>query len=68
MYTTANPQSNAILELIHQVIENMIQTFKLEDSNDVESPWKGILAATAFAIRATVHTTLQKSPGQLVFS
>ena len=28
---------------------------------------KGILAATAFAIRATYHTTLQKSPGQLVF-
>ena len=27
----------------------------------------GILSATAFAIRATYHTTLQKSPGQLVF-
>jgi hypothetical protein len=25
------------------------------------------LAATAFAIRATYHTTLQKSPGQLIF-
>jgi hypothetical protein len=32
-----------------------------------DDPWKGILAATAFAIRATYYTTLQKSPGQLVF-
>jgi hypothetical protein len=28
---------------------------------------RGILSATAFAVRATYHTTLQKSPGQLVF-
>ena len=27
----------------------------------------GILSATAFAIRTTYHTTLKKSPGQLVF-
>jgi hypothetical protein len=33
---------------------------------DEDDPWKGILAATAFAIRATYHTTLQKSPGPLV--
>jgi hypothetical protein len=30
-------------------------------------PWKGIFSATAFAICSTYHTTLQKSPGQLVF-
>jgi hypothetical protein len=34
---------------------------------DEDDPWKGILAATAFAIYATYHITLQKSPGQLVF-
>jgi hypothetical protein len=34
---------------------------------DEEDPWKGIISATAFAVRATYHTTLQKSPGQLVF-
>jgi hypothetical protein len=33
-----------------------------------EDPWKGILSATAFAVRSTFHTTLQNSPpGQLVF-
>ena len=34
---------------------------------DEENPWKGILSATAFAVRSTFHTTLHNSPGQLVF-
>ena len=34
---------------------------------DEDNPWKGILSATAFAVRSTYHTTLKKSPGQLVF-
>jgi hypothetical protein len=42
-----NPQANAIVEWVHQVIGNIIRTFELEnkclDDND---PWKGILSAT----------------------
>jgi hypothetical protein len=34
---------------------------------DEEDPWKGILSATAFAVRSTFHTTLRSTPGQLVF-
>jgi hypothetical protein len=34
---------------------------------DEDNPWKAILSATAFAIRSTYHTTLQSTPGQLVF-
>jgi hypothetical protein len=34
------------------------------DDND---PWKGILSATAFAMQSSFHTTLQNTPGQLVF-
>jgi len=34
---------------------------------DEDDPWAGIISATAFAVRATYHTTLQKTPGQLVF-
>jgi len=34
---------------------------------DEDNPWKGVLSATAFAVRSTFHTTLHKSPGQLVF-
>ena len=46
----------------------MIRTFELEEYYlEEEDPWKGILAATAFAIRATIHTTLKKTPAQLIF-
>jgi transposase InsO family protein len=66
--TVRNPQANAIVERVHQVIGNIIRTFELEDNYlDEEDPWKGILSATAFAVRSTFHTTLQNSPEQLAF-
>jgi len=34
---------------------------------DHRDPWTGVLNAAAFAIRSTYHTTLQATPGQLVF-
>ena len=67
--TARNPQANAILERIHQVIGNMIKTFKIYDREDLEEkdPWSGILAAIMFGVRATYHTTLEATPSQLVF-
>jgi transposase InsO family protein len=63
-----NPQANAIIERVHQVIGNIIRTFELQENYlDEDDPWKGILSATAFAVRSTYHTTLQKTPGQLIF-
>ena len=64
--TTRNPQSNAIIEQIHQTIRNTIRTFDV--SNIVNNnPWSGILAVNMFSVRTTYHTTLQASPMQLVF-
>ena len=66
--TVRNPQANAIVERVHQVIGNIIRTFELENNYlDEVDPWKGILSATAFAVRSTFHTTLRSTPGQLVF-
>jgi hypothetical protein len=66
--TVRNPQANAIVERVHQVIGNIIRTFELESSYlDEDDPFKGILSATAFAVRSTFHTSLQSTPGQLVF-
>ena len=66
--TVRNPQANAIVERIHQVIANMVRTFELETNYlDKDNPWKGVLSATAFAVWSTYHTTLKKTPGQLVF-
>ena len=63
-----NPQSNATIERVHQVLGNMARTFNLQE-NQVEDddPWPGILAATAYAIQSTYHTTLGATPGQLIF-
>ena len=67
--TTRNPQANAILERVHQTIGNIIRTFKVQDMVlDDDNPWDGILAATMFALRSTVHTTTQHTPTQLVFN
>ena len=65
--TVRNPKANALVEQIHQVIANMVQTFDLKlNYLDKEDPWKGVLAATAFAVQSTYHTTLKKMPGQLL--
>ena len=46
----------------------MVRTFELHDHYlDEDDPWAGVLSAVAFAVRSTYHTTLQKTPGQLVF-
>ena len=38
--TIRNPQANAIVERIHQVIGNIIRTFELEDNYlDEDDPW-----------------------------
>ena len=67
--TLRNPQANAVLERVHQTLGNIIRTFELHEElhlTELEA-WQGILAAAAFAIRATYHTTLQHTPSQLVF-
>ena len=49
--TVLNPQANARVERVHQVIGNMIRTYELEDNYlDENDPWGGILSATAFAV------------------
>jgi hypothetical protein len=39
--TVPNPQANAILEWVHQPIENIIWTFSKQNM-DEENPWVGI--------------------------
>jgi hypothetical protein len=67
--STRNPQANAIVERVHQTLANLIRSQEIQDDPyvDEDDPWGGILAAAAFALRSTFHTTLQATPGQLVF-
>ena len=46
----------------------MLRTFEMQDRDlDPVDPWGEFLQSCAFGIRSTHHTTLQASPGQLVF-
>lgn len=66
--TEYNPQSNGIIERVHQVLGNILRAFELETRElDEVNPWDEFLSAAAFAIRSTHHTTLEASPAQLVF-
>jgi transposase InsO family protein len=66
--TSHNPQSNGVIERIHQVVGNSLRTFQLESATLNEAdPWSVHLASVAWAIRSTYHTVLRASPGQLVF-
>eukprot|EP00957_Ditylum_brightwellii_P166607 12682664-Ditylum_brightwellii.AAC.1 len=61
--TVRNSQANSIIERIHQTIGNMLRSFKVHDTSiDEKDPWTGVLSAVRFATRATVHTTMQKTP------
>ena len=49
--TSRNPQANSILERVHQTIDNIIHTYKVQYMVlDDESPWDRILASTMFAL------------------
>ena len=60
--------SNAILERIHQVLGNLVQTSNVQQTYvNKNDPWTGILAAAAFAIHSTISSQNGYSPVQLVF-
>ena len=67
--TEYNPQSNGIIERVHQVLGNAFRNFEIENRElDEQNPWDEFLSSAAFAIRSTHHTTLGASPAQLVFN
>jgi hypothetical protein len=72
--TTINPQTNAIIERVHKVVNDMLRSFYLENENNHESleekedtPFNYFLQSTTWTIRSTYHTTLQAILCQLVF-
>ncbi len=63
-----NPQANAILECLHQVLAQMLRTAELDIAetvapNDVDVK----LDNMAWAICSTYHTVLKASPGTAIF-
>ena len=56
--TTGNPQANSIIEIFHQLLANLINTFGMDKKYVHEDdPRKGIPVVSALDIRSTFHTT-----------
>ena len=63
-----NPQANAILERVHQVISSMLRTAEIDMAPSVEpSDIDKFVTNVAWAIRSTYHTVLKASPGAAIF-
>lgn len=60
--TAKNPQANATLESVHQVINNALRS-----SGATEDDWFEHLQNIAFAIRTSYNRVLKSSPTELVF-
>ena len=67
--TIKNPQANAILERIHQVVTNMMRTSSL-DMQDSCTPdmVDDFIANVGWAICSTHHTVLGTTPGAAILS
>jgi hypothetical protein len=66
--TIKNPQANAILERLHQVLAQMLRTSEL-DMAKTKTPddVNVFLDNAAWAICSTYHTVLKASPGAVIF-
>jgi hypothetical protein len=63
-----NPQANAILERVHQVIMTMLRTAEIDMADSViPSDIDTSLTNASWAIRSTYHTVLKASPGAAIF-
>ena len=63
-----NPQANAPIERVHQVLNHIFLTKNLNSQIfDYIDPWGEILNSIAWVVWASHHTTLDKTPAQLMF-
>ncbi len=63
-----NPQANAILERVHQVLGQMLRTAEIDMADSVTPDDVDVfLDNAAWAIRSTYHTVLKASPGAAIF-
>ena len=63
-----NPQVNARVERVHQVMLNILVTKYLDNKVfDHIDPWGETLAYKAWSIRASYHCTIMAMPVQAIF-
>ncbi len=66
--TIKNPQANAVLERVHQVLGQMLHTAEFDTAKSVTPDDIYVfLENVAWAICSTYHTVLKASPGAAIF-
>jgi len=65
--TVKNPQANSIVERSYLTIAENLRTMNLSARTFDEDSIHAVLQNVAFGFRATYHSILRSSPGQLVF-
>ena len=66
--TIKNPQANAILERVHQVLGQMLRTAEIDMAETVTPDDVNVfLDSVAWAIHSIYHTVLKASPGAAIF-
>jgi hypothetical protein len=66
--TVKNPQANAVLERVHQVLGQMLRIAVIDMANSVTPDDVDVfLDNAAWAICSTYHTVLKASPGAAIF-
>jgi hypothetical protein len=65
--TLKNPQTNAFVEQIRQLISSCIRTMELHTKAFDDTIINAVLQNVAYGLRATNHSFLSASPCQLVF-
>jgi hypothetical protein len=66
--TIKNPQANAILERVHQVLGQMLRPAEIDMADSVTPDDVNVfLDNAAWAICSTYHTVLKASPGAAIF-
>ncbi len=66
--TIKNPQANAILECLHQVLGQMLRTSEFDMAKTITPDDVNVfLDNAAWAIRSTYHIVLKASPGAAIF-
>jgi hypothetical protein len=66
--TIKNPQANAVLECLHQVLGQMLHTSELNMAETITTDEVNVfLDNTVWAIHSTYHTVLKATPGVAIF-
>jgi hypothetical protein len=65
--TIKNPQANAFVERIHQVMSDSIRTMELDKRKFDDTTLNAVLQSVDYGLRSTYHSSLAASPSQIIF-